>query len=692
MATAEKFRVSSYLKDIIGRDLVTNEFVAIFELVKNAFDAGTSRVDIIFNPADATITIVDDGHGMSRDDLRDKWLFVAHSDKALQAGNDYRALIRPAGQMAGSKGIGRFAGDTLGEGLELYSRAKNEDSISKLEIDWTRFETKSTDEFQDIDVQLGSADAFPDLGASPQPPQSSGTVLVVTGTRHDWNKDAIARLRRDLAKLIDPFGTTESPEVSTWLVGAGGPAPEGVEGPVGNDIADLLRDKTSRIKVSIADGAISTELFDRGRKIYAVREPSPYNGLEGSEINGEVFSLNRAAKTNFTRRMGLPPVKFGSIFLFLNGFRVFPIGEETDDTFGLARRKQQGVSRYLGTRDVLGRVDVLAPPKLFRVASSRDAGLIEDARRRDLFDAIKTHMVFRLEKYVVGVNWGDRQDQDQETADGLETDGARARILALVGSLTKDKDIEIIDYDEELVRISSDPDQITEATLTSMTQLAERSGTPLLLKQVEEARRRVDALKAAREEAREAARRAIDERVRADARMKRLEQQVKFLGSSKDVDVERVQLLMHQAIIYSGHMRSATQNAICEVRNILELAVPNDFEDRDDVEDLLAAIRQSARRLLTSLASETLAGSRLRSVLSFSQNIRIDLETDRIEGDLLKFFAEYIDVRLTGVPGMPEVRFRAAGQVLERDFPAGGYRRPDRQSRGQRPKGQGESC
>ena len=34
------FRVSSGLKRIIGRDLITNEFVAIFELVKNSFDAG----------------------------------------------------------------------------------------------------------------------------------------------------------------------------------------------------------------------------------------------------------------------------------------------------------------------------------------------------------------------------------------------------------------------------------------------------------------------------------------------------------------------------------------------------------------------------------------------------------------------------------------------------------------------------
>ena len=82
--------------------------------------------------------------------------------------------------------------------------------------------------------------------------------------------------------------------------------------------------------------------------------------------------------------MKVRPAEFGSIFLFLNNFRVFPIGEEYDDTFGINRRKQQGQSRRLGTRDILGRVDVFAPPRMFREASSRDAGLIEDAHSREL--------------------------------------------------------------------------------------------------------------------------------------------------------------------------------------------------------------------------------------------------------------------------------------------------------------------
>jgi HSP90 family molecular chaperone len=124
MAKSETFRISSHLKDIIGRDLVTNEFVALFELVKNSFDAQATSVNIEFNPQERTIAVVDNGWGMTTADIRSKWLFVAYSEKASSDSGDYRDKIRPAGGFAGSKGIGRFACDTLGTKLDLYSRAQ----------------------------------------------------------------------------------------------------------------------------------------------------------------------------------------------------------------------------------------------------------------------------------------------------------------------------------------------------------------------------------------------------------------------------------------------------------------------------------------------------------------------------------------------------------------------------------------
>lgn len=303
MATTETFRISSHLKDIIGRDLVTNEFVALFELVKNSFDAGATRVDIEFNPEANSIAIVDDGHGMTRADIRDKWLFVAFSEKALAEPDSYRDKIRPAGQFAGSKGIGRFACDTLGKQLELYTVVANESSISRLEIDWTRFEHDSTEEFQNVDVTLSAAKSFPKIYKAASP-TTHGTVLIIKNARQHWDEDNIKRLRRDLAKLIDPFGTTTHVAVSTWLVDRSDKIIEGVNGLVGNQIAELLQEKTSRIEVIIENRAIKSTLIDRGRKIYEIREPSPYEELDESRIEGKIYFLNRSAKQMFTRRMG----------------------------------------------------------------------------------------------------------------------------------------------------------------------------------------------------------------------------------------------------------------------------------------------------------------------------------------------------------------------------------------------------
>ena len=42
------FRISSALKNLIGKELITDEFVAVFELVKNSFDANAKNVRIVF--------------------------------------------------------------------------------------------------------------------------------------------------------------------------------------------------------------------------------------------------------------------------------------------------------------------------------------------------------------------------------------------------------------------------------------------------------------------------------------------------------------------------------------------------------------------------------------------------------------------------------------------------------------------
>ena len=124
-----EFKVSSGLKDIIGRDLITDDFIAVFELVKNSYDANAKNVFIEFE--NNKIIISDDGDGMSIDDIKDKWLFVAYSSKKQNDDeDDFRDKIQKRRHYAGAKGIGRFSADRLGDDLVLTTKQATSKKIA----------------------------------------------------------------------------------------------------------------------------------------------------------------------------------------------------------------------------------------------------------------------------------------------------------------------------------------------------------------------------------------------------------------------------------------------------------------------------------------------------------------------------------------------------------------------------------
>ena len=660
----EHFRISSHLKDIIGKELVTNHFVAVFELVKNAFDAQALQVDIGFDRDNDELWVVDNGKGMDASIIQDRWLFVAYSAKADGteddcATDDYRDHIRPSGRYAGSKGIGRFSCDTLGEILTLYSRRDGANSTQKLSVDWRSFEANSRDIFQTIPVHLEEVSDFP-TNALVAAPSGSGTALQISQLRNLWDFDEIIRLRRYLEKLIDPFGTTSYTPVSIFVRDSSLSAEQlsNLEGPIGNDLRDLLSQKTTRIVTEIVDETINTELIDRERVVYRISEKNEYESLMRTKVRVELFYLNRSAKHTFTRRMGVRPVTFGSIFLFLNGFRIFPVGEETDDTFGLNRRKQQGSSRYLGTRDVMGRIDVEAPAGLFREASSRDAGLIEDAHVRSLYDAIRHKSIIRLERYVVGVTWQDKTDHLREDASGLDLGETRGRVAQVIAQLAASRDIELEYYDPYIVELFDEDSRSLEGAMKALVAIAEGQGDHALLRRVEQARQRQAELEEAERAATEAARQARAEKARADERIARLEQQAKYLASTQDMTAEQMTLLLHQVLIYAGHISAAVDRALNYAQSIIEAAQEiGEGGERLEAGDAAAAIRVSARRVTDDLDYIHLENDRLMAVARFASNARFELETDLLEGDVVAFLEEYVNKVRASREGVGSISF-----------------------------------
>ena len=128
------FDVSTGLKRVLGRELITDDEVAIFELVKNSFDAGASTVHLFFD--EDNVVVADNGSGMSFNDLKEKWLFVAYSSKREESeGKDFRDVAAERGHLAGSKGIGRFSSDRLGKEVVLQAFVE---FVGKVKGFWTK--------------------------------------------------------------------------------------------------------------------------------------------------------------------------------------------------------------------------------------------------------------------------------------------------------------------------------------------------------------------------------------------------------------------------------------------------------------------------------------------------------------------------------------------------------------------------
>jgi HSP90 family molecular chaperone len=111
-----KFTVDSALLEELGERLVDKPYIALAELVKNAYDADAGRVTIKFNLGKNRVVVADDGSGMTFDEFRSFWMCVGSTHKQQQ-----RLSRRLKRLMTGSKGVGRFAVQLLAEELEIQT-------------------------------------------------------------------------------------------------------------------------------------------------------------------------------------------------------------------------------------------------------------------------------------------------------------------------------------------------------------------------------------------------------------------------------------------------------------------------------------------------------------------------------------------------------------------------------------------
>ena len=214
------FRPQARLMLLLGEQLIRDSGLAVFELVKNAYDADSSECRVSLQNVDdlkvGKIIVTDNGSGMTSDTLREVWLTI---------GTDFRATQRAVGKKSsrfhrlplGEKGIGRLAVHKLGRKITLISRVSGKDE-TVMRVNWDRFEAAG--DLNDVKISIRTRE--PEIFTG----KKHGTCIEISRLREPWSKAKVRALHRSVTSLRSPFNAPSDFDVvlsvdpqSHWLEG-----------------------------------------------------------------------------------------------------------------------------------------------------------------------------------------------------------------------------------------------------------------------------------------------------------------------------------------------------------------------------------------------------------------------------------------------------------------------------------------
>jgi len=394
-----RFSVDAGIIDRLGKELVSKRETAVSELVKNAYDADATEVKLVFQNAysvSGSLKIIDNGVGMSRDQLINGFMRLASTDKVSSPVSETYERKK-----AGKKGIGRFSTQRLGSKLTILTKSKNSERTIELSINWDEYRIDQNIYLIEHDLQL--IDMMWE--------SETGTILIIDNLHESWSDATIRKVYRYTAELLQPFPLAKNE--SNQLDKSSKLDPgfktkyyrETVsdENIIADDEEEILQYALAEINGYVDnDGQgywvlesnkidVKDSLFLIGNSQDKDDDTTPFNLIKGLEFKVYYFlydsSLLPKSKLSFIR--GLSHEK-GGIRLYRNGFRVLPYGEQKDDWLGLDKSTtRQTTLPSHRNFNFFGFVQINDKSGNFEETASRE-GLIEN----DAFDEL-TSFVYR---------------------------------------------------------------------------------------------------------------------------------------------------------------------------------------------------------------------------------------------------------------------------------------------------------
>lgn len=381
-----RFSVDAGVIDRLGSELVARQETAVSELVKNAYDADATKVNIKFENSDeigGTLYIEDNGTGMNREQLINGFMRISSSSKIHNPLSEIYKRKR-----SGQKGIGRFAVQRLGEKLTITTQTENDEEALVLSINWNEYAN-------DLDLNAITNKIF-----SKKKTRDNGTTLRIESLKDKWSEASIKRVYKYIGDILQPFPLSdineeELPEVEKEDLNLDPGFKVYFSKIINGRQINIADEKTMVYNYAVA--IINGYVDDKGFGIYSVEsnklninevkdlssdpdiENVPYKELRSVKFRAYYFiyqsDLIPKMQESSIRKLAR---KQGGIRLYRNGFRVLPYGEVNNDWIGLDEStKRRSILPVHSNLNFFGFVELIDKENKFNETSSRE-GLIEN--------------------------------------------------------------------------------------------------------------------------------------------------------------------------------------------------------------------------------------------------------------------------------------------------------------------------
>lgn len=430
MKTEVYFNPNARLMIQLGEQLIRNEYVAMLELIKNAYDAYATEVVIemtdLLYPDKGRIVIRDNGCGMDKEVVTSAWLNPGTDYKARQIRGKKRADF-PGGRIPlGEKGIGRFAVQKMGEHVEVVTR-KSGCQECVLNADWRKFDSAAALSKVPVEFSERAAEVFKG--------KQSGTVLTITKLRKgQWTDDVLRDLLRAITNMSSPFSKVQG--FSVKLVMDGKQENLSIEEILADSLyrfsCDIEGDSIVRFEYKFTPYSAMSSLKARTvtlkdlerhgleRMVYKRKKSGKNSDKQEPEkvdlsgykvgkvrVDGHIF--HREAKVLKLGTLAGAGVRDflkdnGGVRVYRDSVRVYDYGEPGNDWLGLEFRRINDPGVKLNSSLMLSAVNLDREESQDLVEKTNREGFVENDAFKTLTKAV-LHVITVVEKY---------RDEDKE--------------------------------------------------------------------------------------------------------------------------------------------------------------------------------------------------------------------------------------------------------------------------------------